>query len=123
MGISIRTNNSAISACRNPRKNSSSKAMKITLYIIALIAANLLVIYGTLKIIEYFEGPDEAERAVQFMNEISQQEEFSDKELAGMIFEYSGEYTFSDGEVRNIDSRETYYWNGKEFIPASDFMK
>lgn len=99
------------------------RKQKTAVYILLLIAVNILVIFSTAKIIGYIEGSHETARAKDFMKNADLSEEYADKELAGMIFEYKGDYTFSDGEVRSIDGSETYYWDGKKFIPASEFLK
>ena len=40
-----------------------------------------------------------------------------------MKFEFESEYSFKDGEIRKIKGTEVYYWNGRKFVPASEFLK
>lgn len=86
------------------------------LTLIAVIL-NAIVIIVTSLLFKSFKS--EERRAERFLSDKG----ISTDELGGMMFEMESVYKFKDGEKREIKGNEVYYWNGRRFISASEFLK
>lgn len=90
---------------------------KAAFLIILVILINAAVIIATSLLWRYFNS--EEKRAEKFLSGRG----ISTDELGEMKFEFESEYSFKDGETRKIKGTEVYYWNGRKFVPASEFLK
>lgn len=90
---------------------------KLAFLTLIVIILNAVVIIVTSSLFKSFKS--EERRAERFLSDKG----ISTDELGGMMFEMESEYNFKDGETREIKGREVYYWNGKRFISASEFLK
>lgn len=95
------------------------KIFKIIFIAILIILLHLAVILVSIHLYKYFSTQGD----MKWTKEYIESDVINEDNLEGMIFEYELTYDLSNGSKKEFNGKETYYWNGCELVPISEFMK
>lgn len=98
----------------------SKSGTKIIAYIVFVIAVNIAVIMTAICCCNNSTSKNETKR---FNDKVAAGSVENAEDVCGMVFDYKILIGMNNGETREFNGSENYYWNGKEFIPVTDFMK
>lgn len=102
----------------------TKSGLKTGIIITGAVLFHIIVILVTIFICKNYDSKTEERRIENALTDgWLAEDNISEDKLAGMIFEYETTYKFKDGDQKKYDGKEVYYWDGKQFVLVSDYMK
>ena len=94
--------------------------IKIIFYILLIISVNIIAAIITISCYKNYSLQNEARRLA---DRIEAGEVENSENICGMVFDYKIKLGMESGDTKDTSGTETYYWDGKNFSPISEFMK
>lgn len=94
--------------------------IKFLTYILLVVIMNIVTIVISISCYKNYSSQNEAKR---LNDKIASKEIENVEDICGMVFNYEFQLGLKDGKTKEYSGSENYYWDGKKFFSASEFMK